>query len=269
MIELRLVSREGDYLVLESLAGERFRIAADDSLRELTRVTARAQSGTSPKDIQALIRSGLTVSEVAQQTGESAEYVSMFSGAVLDELRFVLDAALSVTLSDGAAMVAFAELVGRSQAVDSWRIAKRDGRWVVSAQAPSGVAEWFFSPADLTLEPANSLAKQLLAGSWDKTPEAPLAPQAPVAPVSPVAPERASSEHAESERPAASVLDLVSEIKRRDLSFVGRESTVEAPTEAPDGSEPAATKPASAKGRASLPSWDEIVSGTSHPEEEF
>jgi hypothetical protein len=49
--------------------------------------------------------------------------------------------------------------------------------------------------------------------------------------------------------PAASVLDLVAERKLRE--------------------EGESTKPASAKGRASLPSWDEIVLGAGGPEEEF
>jgi hypothetical protein len=53
----------------------------------------------------------------------------------------------------------------------------------------------------------------------------------------------------ETATPAASVLDLVAQRKLREETGVA--------------------KPASSKGRASLPSWDEIVLGAGGPEEEF
>jgi hypothetical protein len=262
MIELRLVSREGDYLVLESQAGERSRVLVDDSLRELTRIVAKPQSGTSPKDIQAAIRSGLTITEVAEQTGESVDFISLFAGAVLDELDFVLQAALSVMLSDGAEMVPFAQLVSRTHAIESWQVAKRDGRWVVTAKTESGIAEWAFSPSDLTIEPTNSLAKSTSTG-------APAASATRFADSELLAGSDASQANqaatVEGER-SASVLDLVSEIRRRDADSLRPQEPIEASDSQTDRD---AAKPASAKGRASLPSWDEIVSGTSHPDEEF
>lgn len=260
MIELRLVSREGDYLVLESQAGERFRLLVEDSLRELTRVTAKAQTGTSPKEIQALIRSGLTVAEVAVQTGEGEEFVSLFAGAVLDELNFVLEAALSIQLPEANSMVRFSELVAKSFPVLSWQVAKQEGRWVLTAAADSASAQWVFSPSDMTLEPLNQQARDLFENQRPSE----------VRPTSyqNVGPSASTTEKAapEGERPAASVLDLVSEIRRRDTSSA--QSTSTPVEEKVDAAESTPAKPASAKGRASLPSWDEIVSGTS-PEEEF
>jgi hypothetical protein len=273
MIELRLVAREGDYLVLESQAGERFRVMVEDSLREATRLSAKAVSGTSPKEIQALIRAGFTASEVAKQTGESEEYVALFAGAVLDELKFVLDSAMSVTLSDGQAMVPFAELVSRSQAVERWQLAKTDGRWVVTAQTASGPAQWAFSPSDLTLEPMNSLARNVAAEPTARPSRAnttPVVVSTATASQPETAAESPTREASDSERPAASVLDLVSEIRRREVdSPKAVEAVVEPDSNDAAQPETANTKPASAKGRASLPSWDEIVSGTSHPDEEF
>jgi hypothetical protein len=276
MIELRLVSRQADYLVLESVAGERFRIAIDETLRDATRYTAKSTTGTSPKDIQSMIRAGMSVTEVSQSTGEAQEYVAMFAGAVLDELRYLLEAALSVQLPDENQMIAFRDLVERDQPVTKWQIAKRESRWVVQAELTGGPAEWVFSPNDLTLEPLNSSARELLRSRASRASVVRDSPStqssataASAASVfreeTPTAAPSRGPEQDSPERPAASVLDLVEEIKRRDSAASN------AATSSPEAQEPSAsqTKPASAKGRASLPSWDEIVSGTSHPDEEF
>jgi hypothetical protein len=277
MIELRLVSRHSDYLVLESVAGERFRIAIDETLRDATRYTAKSTTGTSPKDIQSMIRSGMSVADVAESTGEATEYVAMFAGAVLDELRYLLEAALSVQLPDDNQMISFRELVERDQPVTNWQIAKRESRWVVQAESASGPAEWLFSPNDLTLEPLNTAARELLKARAGRTPlvrdnsagqsTAPLMNSAAGLrqDTAVASTNQGDSELDSPERPAASVLDLVEEIKRRDSAA----SASQAASPDTQESSSSSTKPASAKGRASLPSWDEIVSGTSHPDEEF
>jgi hypothetical protein len=262
MTELRFVSREGDYLVFESIGGERFRVPVDESIRDGVRQTARSTQGTSPKFIQSRIRQGATVVEIADETGEPETYIELFAAAVQDELRYLLETALAVALPDGSNMTAFRVLIERQVGVTEWRIAKPDEHWLLTAKFDSGEAIWTFNPRILSLEPSNGRARELSRHERelvaDTRPLKTVTSQAeePVESVNrtvvstPVQPrvERPSA-HTDTSTPAASVLDLVAQRKLRE--------------------EGESTKPASAKGRASLPSWDEIVLGAGGPEEEF
>lgn len=239
MTELRFVSREGDYLVFESIGGERFRVPVDETIRDGVRQTARATQGTSPKFIQSRIRQGASVAEIAAESSEPEAYVELFAAAVQDELRYLLDTALAVALPDGSSMSAFRTLIERQVGAAQWQIAKPDEDWLLTAKFESGEAIWTFNPRVLSLEPTNSSARELSRHERELV--------ADTRPLKTVSNHSAMTETAAT--PAASVLDLVAQRKLRD--------------------EGESTKPASAKGRASLPSWDEIVLGTSGPEEEF
>ena len=262
MTELRFVSREGDYLVFESIGGERFRVPVDESIRDGVRQTARATQGTSPKLIQARIRQGVSIAEIAAETGEPEAYVELFAAAVQDELRYLLETALAVSLPDGSSMSAFQTLIERQVGAADWSIAKPAEDWQLTAKYESGEAVWVFNPRILSLEPWNSSARELSRHERElvadtrplKTVTSPANPTdtAP-RPFEPAATSQPPVERQPSDddagTPAASVLDLVAQRKLRE--------------------EGEATKPASAKGRASLPSWDEIVLGAGGPEEEF
>jgi hypothetical protein len=264
MTELRFVSREGDYLVFESISGERFRVPVDESIRDGVRQTAKPVQGTSPKYIQSRIRQGATVAQIANETGEPEAYIELFAATVLDELRYLLDTALAVALPDGPNMASFQTLIERRAGTCQWNIARPSDAWILSGEFDSGLATWTFDPKTLSLEPANSLARDLSRSDRDL-----VADTRPLRTVSspsttaneggtdhaslPTAASDLADAHIDSNTgvtaPAASVLDLVAERKLRE------------------GAE--ASKPASAKGRASLPSWDEIVLGAGGPEEEF
>ena len=262
MTELRFVSREGDYLVFESIGGERFRVPVDESIRDGVRQTARATQGTSPRFIQTRIRQGASIAEIAAETGEPEAYVELFAAAVQDELRYLLDTALAVSLPDGSSMSAFRALIERQVGATDWSISKPAEDWQLTAKYESGEAVWAFNPHILSLEPSNSNARELSRHERElvadtrplKTVASPAIPAVsnpqasePAASGQPQAEPRPSSDDAAA--PAASVLDLVAQRKLRE--------------------EGESTKPASAKGRASLPSWDEIVLGAGGPEEEF
>ena len=260
MTELRFVSREGDYLVFESIGGERYRVPVDESIRDGVRQTARPTQGTSPKFIQSRIRQGASVAEIAAETGEPEAYVELFAAAVQDELRYLLDTALAVALPDGSNMSPFQTLVERQVGAAEWKIAKPNEEWILTAAYESGEAVWTFNPRILSLEPSNSSAREL--SRHERELVADTRPLKTVtnnaAPATVATPTIESTEQAQAQlpvasddavTPAASVLDLVAQRKLRE--------------------EGESTKPASAKGRAALPSWDEIVLGAGGPEEEF
>lgn len=101
MQELRFVGLEDEWLIATNDNGDRFRLRADDSLREALRPrpTSRPEGPrVPPRQIQQLIRAGRTVDEVVELTGADAETVSRFEGPILAERGYIVDQARSVTV---------------------------------------------------------------------------------------------------------------------------------------------------------------------------
>lgn len=262
MSELKFVTRDGEYLVFETLDGSKHKALVDESLRDAIRRNHLIQtSDISPAEIQKLIRSGLTVDEVASRFQVPIESVEPFAIPILDELRFLLQSAQSVMISDGAQLVSFDELVQRSLPGAHWDIHKDDGRWIVTATASGQSARWHYIPQTRTLDAQDAIAKSISRLEGRKPELIPSKPVIASVPQIDEIPEPATSsisQHPASqvetseirestteveivESAGASVLDLVAQLRQRRTEE---------------------SKPASAKGRTSLPSWDEIVSET-------
>lgn len=262
MSELKFVTRDGDYLVFESPDGVKHKALVDDGVRDAIRRNHLIQSSDiSPAEIQKLIRSGLTVNEVASRFQVPIESVEPFAVPILDELRFLLQSAQSVLISDGSQMVSFDELVQRSLPGAHWDIHKEEIGWLVTATASGQSAKWHYTPQTRTLDAQDATAKSIsrLEGRKPELiPSKPLITSVPEVKPEPVDVQTPISLHPASqvevteptpvtpeieivESAGASVLDLVAQLRQRR-------------TEEP--------KPTSAKGRTSLPSWDEIVSET-------
>jgi hypothetical protein len=247
-MNLRFVARDGDAIILESDQGERFQVLIDESMRDALKNNPRVSGADfSPKLVQDLIRAGLSIDEVAAEVGQEVNAISPFAAPILDELRYVLDAALETEVSDGVSMMRFQDLVARTDSSATFRVAKTDGIWNIHATGES-LMTWKFDPRTRSIEPTNLEAQNASRQQSRRDVISPVIHHA-----SPV--ENATinemSENEEIEQPedlerTASVHSLVEELrtrrKRADL------------------------KPATAKGRASLPSWDEIVLGTTNSE---
>lgn len=279
MTELRFVSREGMYLTLESVSGERFQVLVDDALREAIRRGNQEVTATSPRLIQQRIREGASISELAAETGESQDNISVFALPVLDELRYVLTTAKAIELADDNRMVAFGLLAEERLGPLDWSIRKTAQGWLVAATGQYGIAEWRYEPKTRQLEPLNDIARAIQsADSRDliratvPVPKAAAQRPAPKPPVQRAAvppipqAEEVSPSKSESVQSSegASVLDLVEELRNRRAREQESEIAESQEPAQPTPSIPAA-KPAS-KGRTSLPSWDEIVLGTSTSE---
>lgn len=239
-MELRFVRREGDFLVFESADGASMLAPIDEALREaLRRNNPGVRESVSPKEVQAAIRAGESLEDLAARLGVPEESIEPFAAPILDELRFVLESALSTTLSSNDRMRSFRELVEEAYPGAEFSIRKQEQQWLLQ----SGTSlTWGFDPKSRTLEPISSGAKELVKTfntARDVIRSAPVVqaaakPEPVVEPVSEAEPEQSQ---------VASVHDLVQELRSRR--------------------NPEELKPASAKGRASLPSWDEIVLGAS------
>ena len=234
-MELRFVAKESDYLLLESEDGSSHRVLIDDSLRDAIRNTQEiVSSGIVPKDVQQRLRSGSSVAEVAAHFGVTESAIEPFAAPILDEIRYVIQSALSTLVSDGQAMKTLEEVVLRAQPETKFSAHRNESGWVLTATGAHSYT-WRFDPRAKVLEPTSESAQKLasLNGAREVVTQ--------TVPVR--APQTSAEEPDEQpESPKASVHDLVEELRSR------REK-------------PEELRPSSAKGRASLPSWDEIVSG--------
>lgn len=188
MRELRLIGvhDDGEHLLLTEDGDDRFRVPIDDALRATVRRampmpsadldTVPVPDELRPRDVQALLRAGASVADVAERAGWSPEKVRRYEGPIRAERDHIAGLARSIAVSGGAAGRAdttFGEraeqrLDGRGvepDAVvwDSWR--GRDGGWTVLCSFPAGGrprrATWHFDVRSRTLEPTDDEARWL------------------------------------------------------------------------------------------------------------
>jgi hypothetical protein len=179
--ELTIIEVTRDGFIAVSRDGQRFSIALDGPLRAQLSATPHSPSQTSvtPKEIQTLLRSGLTVEELAARTGSSADHVSRFEAPIAAELAFVLERALAVPVVVNGAESTFgaeisARLAEQGGSIARWQSYRTDNVWVVGARCLVGSVEedatWSFDPRKQTLVPSNAVAVRIsTADSADAT----------------------------------------------------------------------------------------------------
>ncbi|MFD1213188.1 septation protein SepH [Arthrobacter sp. GCM10027362] len=201
MQDLRLVGvhEDGEHLLLSGGSGATYRLAIDEALRAAARPAPRVQAaGTEaetalpPREIQARIRAGATVEEVAAESGEELERILRFEGPVRAERDYMASLARQVEVSsalpaaDGGRPAfdddpaTLGDMVNHrlrdfgidpaTLAWDAWRLP--DGEWEVVAAftlpadgtptvGEEPPARWIYSPTRKTIRNANRWAQQL------------------------------------------------------------------------------------------------------------
>lgn len=148
--------------------GERFRIAADDRLRAAARgdiahlgqIEIESQSQLRPREIQARIRGGATVEQVAAEAGMPVKRVERFAHPVLLERARAAELAQGghPVRENGPAIQTLADIVAMAFRArghhlgdatwDAWR--DDDGHWVAQLQWQAGrtsnAAHWRYQP---------------------------------------------------------------------------------------------------------------------------
>ncbi|ORV47508.1 hypothetical protein AWC02_08465 [Mycolicibacter engbaekii] len=209
MRELRAIGLDvdGNHIICESAGDgedhtEMFRVRIDDRLRGAVRGEGHrvgkntADAGSSmlrPKDIQARIRAGASVEQVAAAAGVDVARVERFAHPVLLERSRAaeLAAAAHPVLADGPAVSTLLEVVtsallsrglsSDSTNWDAWR--NDDGRWTVQLAWKAGrsdnVAHFRFAPGAHggTVTAVDDAAMELIDPDFDR----PLRPVAAVA----------------------------------------------------------------------------------------
>ena len=215
MQELRFVavSEDGRYAVL-AVPGRsaRFTLPIDERLRavalgqtsRLAQYEIEVESPLRPKEIQARIRAGETVEEIADAAGIAVERVRWFEGPVLAERGYMADQAqLASVRRPGDAIPSspgprLGEIVaerlkvfGADPEEAQWDARKLgDGSWLVQLTFISGGrlhnAEWNFDPRRRHVVPADDNASRMsLPGGEPPMPAAPAPGEATVTHLAP------------------------------------------------------------------------------------
>jgi hypothetical protein len=209
MRDLRLigVQEDGQHLLLTDSEGERFRVQLDEALRAAARrdrprlgqLQIEIDGGMRPREVQALIRGGLSAEEVAERSGWPVEKVRRYEGPILAEREYVAGLARAVRLRGRTAGGASAptlsarvsqRLSGRGvdPASAEWDAARgTDGDWTVILTFPAGgrerAARWSFDVHARTVAAADDEARWLSEDDAAGTSSALPAPHLVSAPV--------------------------------------------------------------------------------------
>jgi hypothetical protein len=208
MRDLRLIGvhEDGQHLLLSDSDGERYRVGLDEQLRVAARrdrarfgqLQIELDGGMRPREVQALIRAGLSAEEVADRAGWTVEKVRRYEGPILAEREHVAGLARVVRVrgsagSSGGATTLAARVSQRlsGRGVDpstaEWDSARGErGDWTVLVTFPAGgrerQARWSFDVRARTVVAADDEARWLSEEDSGSTLPAPHLVTAPARP---------------------------------------------------------------------------------------
>jgi hypothetical protein len=183
MSDLRLVGVSNGFLDLVADDGTKHRLVIDAALESAARSRSDSalRGNLSPREIQAQIRAGLTVAEVAAATGETVEAIDKYAAPIVAELEHVISMAKAVRLTfaaerfSDAVQVAFGNVMqerielagGRDFAWRAKRNSSSDFEVSIEYELAGKrlVASWSFDPKRIFLSPQNEAAIQLSNGA--------------------------------------------------------------------------------------------------------
>lgn len=261
MRELKVVGLDADskYIICQGDdPAEQFKLAANDRLRDLLRkepalpehphLDIEVTNMLSPKEIQAKIRAGASVEQVAAASGSDISRVRRFAHPVLLE-RFraaELATAAHPMLADGPAVMTLLETVSAAMVTrgldptglswDAWR--NEDNRWTVQLAYKVGrsdnLAHFHFTPGAHggTVTAIDDGASELIDPDFER----PLRPLAPVA-------------HVEFTEPSA------------PASPAGAQPAEERVQQPPEEPQQRQQPVHSRRGRPVIPAWEDVLLG--------
>lgn len=148
-LTLRGLTEDEESLVLVDPTGTEHRLPVDDAVIGAVRRARHAHASESPRDaalrprdIQAMIRSGLSAEDVAAETGEDVEHIRLYERPVLSERRHIAQQAGRVLVypdTDAGAPTPLVDLAVQRLELrevdpdtmewDAWK--RQDGTWFV------------------------------------------------------------------------------------------------------------------------------------------
>ncbi|MGB3769799.1 MAG: septation protein SepH [Rhodococcus sp. (in: high G+C Gram-positive bacteria)] len=274
------LASDGKNIVCADSSGEKFRLPADEKLRAAARgdaarlgqIEIEMDSLMRPREIQARIRSGASIEQVAKESGMPASKVERYAHPVLLERSRAAELAQlgHPVRGDGPAVLTLVEIVGlafrgRGHSMDqaewdAWR--DEDNHWIAQLTWPAGrttnTAHWRFQPDAHggSVTPLDDAASELIDPDFGRQ----LRGLAPVAPVR------------DDDTPSQQTLDDYYGVNsdNDDQHADDDHATVEVPAEpvADHEPEPVQPKPAPShpspkdkRGKPSMPSWEDVLLG--------
>jgi hypothetical protein len=280
--ELRVIGLEPDgthVVCADNESGERFRVPADDKLRAASRgdvarfgqIEIETESRIRPRDIQARIRAGATVEQVATEAGVPVKKIESFAHPVLLERARAAQMAQAghPVRENGPTVLTLAEIVGLAFRArghnldeatwDAWR--DDEGHWIAQLEWQAGrtrnAAHWRFQPDSHggTIAPLDAAATDLIDPDFGR----PLRGLAPISAEDPHSPAleavieaEVEEEVEESEPLEPGAMDSLFE----EDEIVHSEDEEQRPKAAPQH-QGAKDK----RGKPALPSWDDVLLG--------
>jgi len=260
------LSADGAALIVEA-RGEHLRVPLDATLRDAVsgpdQPALAFSSPVTPREIQRRIRAGETAGEIAASSGVSVERIARFERPVLEERAHQAARARAVVVRAGQTLEELAEEHGARQepgATLSWdaRLAD-DGTWRLVLLYSTGVAAcWSWVPASRLIAPMERVARAVSDPDGPGAPgdvlQAVLRPLGSVPRRLPTPPDAADPDAGlgtgedSTDPPAAGLAE-------GDPGQPGS-----APADPPGRAGP--LRRARSRGRAEVPSWDDIAGGT-------
>ena len=239
-----------------------------------------------PRDIQARIRAGASVDDVIVESGLDRERVERFAAPMLAEREHIIYLALDTELrrdfaNDISLVAAVSERLtplGVERSSVNWQAWRReDGRWIVEANFVIGreqrAGHWAFDPKTSSLIADDAEAHWLIDPDASE-PDSGDRGRPLLATVRPIN-SRAETRETETETAPAQLIDVtepepalsaeptpvVSAITLAQTPAEDLAELVEEQLELVDAPAPRPSAAPKRKGRASVPSWDDIVFG--------
>ncbi len=262
-LEFVRVSADGTQIIVRDETGRESALPMDDRIAAALIPRSSPAAGPdalSPREIQSRVRAGADVESLAEQTGTPVDRIMAFAIPILQERAHIATRARETLVRRAAGVgqlddviVARLQPLGISLVETHWDARRLDdGRWEVqlSYDTKEGgrIASWLYDAKAAVVTPIDDEAHWLMG---EPPPAARPTREVVTKPTLPV--------FKQFEETADNVLPM----KRREEAPTASDEdpTPEPPAPAPSGSKK------SAKGRKSIPSWDEILFG-SPPQDE-
>ncbi|PTR28698.1 Protein of unknown function (DUF3071) [Rhodococcus sp. OK519] len=279
MRELRVIGLEpgGAHVVCSDPdTGEKFRLPADDKLRAASRgdiarlgqIEIEMDSQLRPREIQARIRAGASVEQVAEQAGIPHAKVDRFAYPVLLERARAAEMAQAghPVRPDGPAVHTLSEIVtlafkarGQDIEVAAWDAWKDEtGHWVAQLQWQAGrttnVAHWRYQPDAHggTIVALDDTAAQLVDPDFGRRGLAPVPSNAIYGPADFEQDHEQESVEQKEESPVTLADNDSDDIPVDAIDEPEHENPKTAPQPAPGKDK---------RGKPALPSWDDVLLG--------
>ena len=270
--DLRLVGKneDGTYLELTDESGDKFTLRISDNLKSLVnapRLAAVAPSDERPnysvKDIQNRLRSGESMGSISRTTDWTIEKIEKFAGPILQERAYIIETALKAKVGRDQSAPTLGEITykqlsehGANMEEVDWNTHRNlDGTWNLVIQYPTrnGIeqANWNFDLTNNSILAADDAARWLIGEARSERPKVPTNGFISNSEGNPP-PRLVAVKEEVHIREVVIKEDIEEDIEELELDLVDESDS----------------KSDGVSNRPKLPSWDDIMFGSSKPTEE-